>query len=235
MARSPTKKKPTTAPRRATSTQSNPLADPTRKSLYDAELARYRQARDGEMAGWDLRYESLGAILDGELYLAAGFKSARAFLAAEAPDQDERTVRTNIRVARHFDPDDEAKYGPSRLLALLDYLDAAGGLGERVKIHPERQQVSVPGARRGTTTRVAFADATVAQLRGATRAARAGKGQTGKTASPVEKAVRALLGKTGLGHVTVRVRKDIVDLGGIPVDGLAKLGAALAKAKIDPA
>lgn len=45
--------------------------------------------------------------------------------------------------------------------------------------------------------------------------------------------MRALLGKSKLGGVTVRVHNSTIDLGNIPFDELAKLGAALAKAKIE--
>src|SRR5207249_4577746 len=106
-----------------------PPADRALKARYQAELDRFQQARTGEMAGWDEMYEALDAILysDPPLYLAASFKSARAFLSANLPGVTEDTARGNIRVARSFDPEDEQKHGVSKLLLLLDYLEATGG------------------------------------------------------------------------------------------------------------
>lgn len=211
-----------------------PAPDPILKARFEAEMARYRKARDEELAGWDERYEALDAIIGNGLYVAAGYKTARAFLGAEAPDQDERTIKSYCRVARHFDPADEKKYGVSRLEALLDYLEATGGLSDDVKVHPDRQQVRVPGGKGKTAElrRVAFADTTVADLRAATRAARGAAGKTGQKASPLEKAIRALLTKAGLPRVGLRVRKDVVDFTGVAMDDLQRLGAALAKAKL---
>jgi hypothetical protein len=152
------------------------LVDRALKARWNEALERYRVARAEETAGWDERYEALGDIVDAKppLYLAGGFKTAGAFLRAEAPELSERQVRTYIRVARYFDPEDEARHGVSKLEALLDYLEAAGGVPlAPAKLHVERQRVRV---KRGKVERrVPFAEVTVQELRAAVKKARGGR------------------------------------------------------------
>ena len=114
-------KRATAAKRAARGAPPEGLVDKALKARWEEAIARYRKARTEEIEGWDERYEALGDILDNDppYYLAGGHKTARAFLQAEVPDQDERSVRTYIRVARFFDPEDEAKHGVSKLDLLL--------------------------------------------------------------------------------------------------------------------
>jgi hypothetical protein len=87
------------------------------KERFAAELARFDQAKSGEVSGWDEMYEALDAILysDPPLYLAEGMKTARAFLAKHLPGVSEPLARNNIRVARAFDPEDEQRHGTAKL------------------------------------------------------------------------------------------------------------------------
>ena len=55
-----------------------PLADPILKARWDAELSRYQRARTEEMAGWDERYEALGAIL-GAMQDVHRMKASQSF------------------------------------------------------------------------------------------------------------------------------------------------------------
>lgn len=205
------------------------LVDKGLEKRWEEAIERYRAARGEEMAGWDERYEALGEILDSDppYYLAGGYKTARAFLAAEAPDQDERTVRTYVRVARYFDPEDEARYGITKLDGLLDYLEAAGGAPlAPAKINPVKTKV--PVTRGGKELVIPFAEATKEELRASTRSAKAGSGKTSKTEPPLVKAMRKALSKAGLGKVSVRLRRDELDFGGVPRDRVGALGKALA-------
>ena len=208
-----------------------PLIDPALKARWQEALARYRHARDEETAGWDERYQALGEILDGDppYYLAGGFKTARAFLAAEAPDQDERTVRMSIRVAQHFDPADEAAHGLAKLDALLTYLEAAGGLPlPPAKLHPDRQKIRVE--RNGAHRLVPFAEVTREELQAATRTAR---GQHASAKSPpAVVALRRALAKGGLRAISVQLRAGHFLLGNIAPEKLGQLGRALARVKL---
>ncbi len=221
-----TKKK--SAPRVA---RKNPLADPQLKARYDAELARFEEARRGEMTGWDEMYEALDAILysDPPLYLAESLKSARAFLAKHLPGVSEDTARNNIRVARSFDPEDEEKHGISKLGLMLDYLEATGvaRLEPGVKINPDRSVVRV---RRGKAThKVAFKDLSYDELRAAVRAVRAGRPSPHAGDPPEVKTIRAALRTVHLGGVGVRLRAGKIDFSGVSIDGLPALAKALGK------
>ncbi|MFI5288454.1 MAG: hypothetical protein ACHQ17_02330 [Polyangia bacterium] len=195
------------------------------KLLWQEASERLRQAAGNESGDWDAKWEAVGDIVQHEppLYLAGGFKTTRAFIAASLPGENERSVRRAIRVARHFAPDDERKYGPSNLDALLDYLEARGPLGE-AKVHPERQKVRIPEGKRSRL--VPFARVTVEQLHAATRAAR---GRQPSHEPPLVKTLRARLGKNGLRSLSVHFAAGHVSLGGIAPDKLIALGRALAK------
>ena len=209
------------------------VVDKALKARWEEALARYHQARVEETEGWDARYEALGDILESDppYFLAGGYKSAAAFLKAEVPDQDERTVRMHVRVARYFDPQDEAQFGVAKLDLLLRYLQAAGGVPlAPTKIATDRQKVRVAEGKEFRN--VPFSEATAEDLRRAARAEAGAKGKTASSRPPAAKALHAALSKAKLGSVGVRVRGGRVDLTGIEWGHLAALGKALAAAKL---
>lgn len=210
------------------------LVDEALKARWTEALARYHKSRTQEISGWDDQFEALGEILDSDppYYLAGGYKTARAFLQAEAPGQDERSVRMYVRVARWFDPEDEAKFGITKLDKLLDYLEASGGAPlAPAKIHLGRQTVKV--ARGKTERAVPFAEVTLDELRTATRAARAKAGKVTKsTEPPAVKVVRKALAGAKLGAISVRLRGGRLDLGGVALDDVNVLGKALAAIRL---
>ncbi len=236
----PKAKTPTAKPSRPPRARSTPkppahsLVDPALAAAWDATLARYRAAAREEMAGWDERYEALGEILDRALYLAGGFKSEGAFLAAEAPGLSDTSARRYIRIAKHFDPEHEKDFGLSKLDLLLDYLEAHnGGVLAKAQLNPRRQTILVPGPSATEARRpIPFAKATAADLRNATRAAKGHAKVPSASASPLEKALRARLAKAKLASVDVRVREDRIDLIGVAVVDIAALGIALSKMKL---
>jgi hypothetical protein len=208
------------------------LVDQGLRIRWDEALARYRAARGEEIAGWDERYEALGEILDSDppFYLAGGYRTARAFLAAEVPEHDERTVRMYVRVARYFDPEDEVQYGITKLDALLDYLEAAGGAPlAPAKIRPAKARVRI--SRGGKEIAVPFGEASKDELKTAIRVAKAKSGHVTKAEPPLVKALRKALAKAGLGKVSVRLQRDELAFGGVPRGHLGALGKALASFK----
>ena len=129
---------------KAKKTTTAPPVDANLKRRWAAEFERYDTSRSQEAQGWDARYEALGVILEEELYLGGGYKTERAFLQKEEPDQDERTIRRAIRVARSFDPEDEERYGVTKLDLLLDYLEGPGEAPvPPVKIRLDKLMVTV--------------------------------------------------------------------------------------------
>lgn len=214
----------------------NPLVDEGLKIRWNEAIARYRKSRAVEMKEWDERYEALGEILDSDppYYLAGGYPSALAFLAAEAPDQDPRTVRTYVRVARYFDPDDEAKHGISKLDALLDYLEAVGG----APLAPAKINLSKQKVRSGSGKAqklVPFGEITVAELRASMRTARTPASKSAAKEPKAVKVVREALKKAGAGAVAVRMRNGKLDIGGIELTKLGAVAKALLGTKLDPA
>jgi hypothetical protein len=222
---------------KGTKKPSEVVIDKGLRARWEEAVARYRKARAEETSGWDERYEALGEILDGDppYYLAGGFKTARAFLQAEAADQDERTVRRYIRVARYFDPEDEAAHGIDKLDALLDYLEAAGDAPlAPAKISLSKQRIRVPDGsnRNGQSRLVSFGEVTREELREATRATKGHAGQLARTLPPLVKELRQVLAKANLGRIGVRLRDKKLDLSAIPPVQLGRLGKTLAKAKL---
>jgi hypothetical protein len=201
------------------------------KARWQAQLERFEENRGRELAGWDEMYEALGEILDSEppLYLAGGFKTARAFLAARLPGVNEQTARDYVRVARNFDPPDEQKHGVSKLVLLLDYVEAVGGAPlVPVKLDPDRVQIKEgPG---GPTVR--FSEISYQALRVAVRAAKGRSRKPRPADPPLVRAVRAALKRERLGQLGVRQRRDKLDLTGIPKVKLAAAGRALIATKL---
>lgn len=203
-----------------------PVVNEAMRTRYASHLAAFKRAHGAEVAQWDAAYESLAPILqsDPPLYLAGGFKSARAFVAAELPGMDLDTVRDYVRVATHFEPDDEKKHGVTKLALLLDYLEVInGGALPKARINPDRTKVTVgdDSAR--------FAEMTFDAMRDAVRRAKGASGARRKE-KPEVRAMRALFGKHGLGNVTVAHAGDRWSLGRIEARQFKDLAAALTRA-----
>ena len=207
------------------------LVDKALAARWAETISRLRAARGEATKGWDDKYEAVGEILDHKLYLAGSHKSAREFLAKELPGEDERSVRTYMRVARYFDPADEEKYGISRLDLLLTYLEAAGGAPlAPAKINLAKSRIKVVDKKAVHT--IDFAEVTVEQLRLAVRGARSDKGPAKAKEPPAVKALRAHFVKSGLRSVGVRLRGDRYDFSGVQQGDLARLAKALSTAKV---
>jgi len=217
-----------------TNTEDGPLVDRALKARWEAAIGRYRRARSEETEGWDERYEALGEILDSDppYYLAGSYRSAKAFLAAEAPGQDLRSVRRYVRVARHFDPADEVRYGITRLDVLLDYLEATNHAAPLppAKIDLARQKVRLLES--GQSRLRPFAELGVDELRAACRAARRAEAKPSAKLPPIARAVEQALTKAGLRTIAVGVRGGALYLGSIPMAQVPALGAALSKVRI---
>jgi hypothetical protein len=144
--------------------------------------------------------------------------------------EDERSVRRNIRVAKYATPVQEERYGTSKIDAALNFIEAKLG-------HPIEGALPVDLDRLKFTDgdkRVSFADATTQQIQAAARALQR-KGSKKKAASPVMTAfVKVLAGKK-LGAISVRVSREFVSLGHIPISAVGDVARALAKVKVPAA
>lgn len=215
----------TTAVRRRAPPVVAPIVNDAMKARYERHLDAFKRAHGAELAQWDAAYESLGAILDGDapLYLAGGFKSAQAFVDAVLPGMKLETVRGYVRVARHFDPDDEKKHGVTRLALLLDYLEAKQGALPEAGINPDRTRVA-QGAER-----VPFASLSSDAMRDVVREAK-GDGAKARKEKPEVRTLRAVFAKHGLGNVGVSLSGDRWTFGRVEARQFKDLAAALARA-----
>jgi hypothetical protein len=222
--------KSATKPARKLKAGANPLVDKALSAHWKDAFQRFEDAKQGEAERWDEQYEALGEILDAEppLYLAGGYASDKAFLAAVLPGVDVRSARRSCRVARYFDAEDEATHGVMRLEALLDYLEATHDAPlVPAKINTKKQRVRVSSGK--STRSVLFADATLAVLRASIR--RATKAPATRS-SPAVMAVKAALAKHGFSEVAVSIRDNRLTLSGIPVGRLSPCARALTAAKV---
>ena len=165
------------------------LAAAWKKSLKTLEAA----ASEGQRA-WDLKYETVGQIVehDPPLFLAGGMATMTDFVKQYLPGEDLRSVQRNVRTAEYASPDEEEKYTTSKIDAAIDYLEATHGKPSKGRIPVDFAKLRIPT----TDGTIAFATATVAQVRDAARVAAtrtAGKGKISSKTSPVVKAVATLL------------------------------------------
>jgi hypothetical protein len=179
--------------------------------------------REGSSA-FDRQYETVGEILESDppLYLAGGYKNARAFI-RDVLKESERTVRRLVRVAKFASPQEETRYGISKLDAALDWLEAKAGK-PRGALPVDFPRLRVPT----DDVTIAFEDATVEHLRAATRKAR----RTPRAKSPpMVRALRAALPKS-LASITMSVTAGKLTLGNIDTNQIRTLAAFLAKTKL---
>lgn len=194
------------------------VIDRKSKLAWEALSKAMHDAKRDESSGFDAYWEAVQAIIDHTppLYLAGGFPTVRAFL-AKVVGEKERTAFRMMRVARFASPDDETRYGTSKLDAALTWLAAKGLQLDGPKIPVDFARLKIPATREGKALQLGLADATVAEIAAATRAlARKGRAPK-KTASPVQGAIEAGLRKSAaLRKVGVQHARGEITLRGIP-------------------
>jgi hypothetical protein len=199
------------------------VVDEALRRHYEALRKAFHDAQSEELGGWDAAYEALDAMLQGEAppYLAGGFKSAKAFLADLLPGTALSTVRDNVRVARHFNAEQEKKHGVRKLALLIDYLEAESGAElPRASVDPVRTKVDVGDKR------VPFATLSFDEMRDVVRQKKQRESRATKDA-PAVRALRETFGGHGLGNVAVQCRAERWTLGRIEERQFADMGAAL--------
>ncbi|MDB4927692.1 MAG: hypothetical protein JWM10_176 [Myxococcaceae bacterium] len=206
------------------------IADLALKRDFERALKALEAASAAESEQWDAKWEAVGAIVDHEppLFLSGGFRSVKAFSAKHLGSASLETIRTSVRVARHFDAAAEKRHGTAKLAVLLDCLEAAGGALPEAAIDPARTRVRV---RRGRAfERVPFATLTFDELRAAARLARGKAGQ--RRNPPALAAVRQQLADHGFEKLSVRGTAARYDVLGIAYEDAAAVHRALAKVKL---
>lgn len=180
-------------------------------------------------ASFDELYEEIGDILDSDppLYVAGGYRTKEAFIAAELPGETLRSVSRNVLVARCFTPADEARHGINFLEEAAAFAREQAGADEAPRaIDLDRLKIPLNGGRK------AARKATILELRRARRALRKGQGSA-RSASPTELALRRALDRLArLRNVTVRTSATVASFGNVPLPELAAFARVLAKLKL---
>ncbi len=202
--------------------------DQSLKKAWAASLSALRRADREDAFAFDRKYEAVGEILDHNppLYLAGGVSTVGDFVRKYLPNETVRNVLRSARVARYASPDEEKRYGASKIDAVVDYLEAKHGKPASGRIPVDFGKLRIP---RGAGT-VPFADATVAQLRDATKKVRKA-GATGAKRSPVVTEIVKHVPASAK-EVTVHYAGGHVTIGRIPVRLFGDVLRSLAKARV---
>lgn len=182
------------------------------------------------MRAWDRKYEAVGEILAREppLYLAGGVSTVGDFFAKYLPGEDSRTILRNVRVAQYASPDEELKYGTSKIDAVIDYLEAKHGKPTRGRIPVDFEKLRLDS----NEGPIGFVGATVEQVRAAARlAVRGSRAEVPAKRHPVVLALTKALPK-GAKDVTIHYATGRVSVGKVPIEQLAVVLRALASAAL---
>lgn len=201
--------------------------DPALKKAWSAALAALEAASRSGAQAFDRKYEAVGAILEHEppLYLAGGLSTVGDFVSRHLPGEEVRSVLRNARVAKYASPVEEETYGTSKIDVVIDYLEVKNG-------KPAHGRIPVDFAKLRIATKdgsIPFADATVQQIRDATRAL--GKSAKKPKTSPVVRAIVACVPREAK-EITVHYGDGHVSVGKIPVRIYGAVMRALAKAAV---
>jgi len=206
--------------------------DPKLKSRYDKLLAEIDDARRDEASQFDRLYEAVGEILESEpaLWPLGGYASLAEWCDAELKSPL-RTVQRNVRVAKYASPAQIDKLGSTLLDAALGYIEAKVGV-VKGKLPVDFDHLKVPVKRDGGTKNVPLADATVDEVKAATKALHADqrRGQ-GKSRSG-DALAKAMSKHAALTDVDARVSNGMVSFSRIPLASLDLFARTLIATKL---
>ena len=201
------------------------------KKRWTEAIAKVTRARDQGADAFDDLWETVAEIIehDPPLYLAGGFPTATAFITKHLAET-ERTARRYMRVALFASPEEEARYGISKLDAALAWLEARAGKPRgHIPVDFTRLRIPVDG---GKT--IPFEQASVQQLTTATRRQLARTRKPRGKRPPLVRAVVTALGKR-LGAISVSLTGGKLAIGNIAPADLPALARALARVRSPPA
>jgi hypothetical protein len=201
--------------------------DPKHKERFEALLAEMRGARRDEAGGFDAYWEAVGAIIDGELYIAGGHETADAFFKTEVK-APKRTAMRLVRVARYASPAEEAKYGTAILDLALAYIEALTGGPIKGKLPIAFDKLKIPVERGGKVIKAPLAEASLREIREATRALLVKGSKSRYRRPPGEEALAAALrAEKALAEVTVSLSDGRVRFGAVPFASLSLFARAI--------
>ena len=207
--------------------------DPAVKKRWDALTKQIHDAQKEGASAFDALWEAVAAIVEHNppLYLAGGYENAEAFF-RERLGETRRNAFRFIRVAKFASPNEEEKYGTTKLDAALAYLEAK--LGAPLA-HPPLpialERLRIPVKDGAHERRLSLEEARVEDIVAATRAL--AKTERAPTSSVERGLKKVLSSKSSLAKVTVRVRNGLVTFANVPTAALATFGRVLASGPWD--
>lgn len=204
------------------------------KRAWESARHTLMQAKHEGAGAFDVLWETIGEIIDHDppLYLAGGYATTKAFL-ADYVEENERSAQRMIRVAKYASPDEEERYGVSLLDAAIALVEAKAGAPAKGHVPVDFAKLRVPVVREGQHQRVGLAEASVEEVRAATRTVTRGGGGKGKAPpSPIVAAIAKVLASSRLRGVKVSLAHGQLRLSGIGVDIFPEVVRALAKVKL---
>lgn len=188
--------------------------------------------REGASA-FDVLWETVAEIVENDppLYLAGGLATTRDFLAQHL-SETERSARRWMRVAKYASPAEEARYGVSKLDAVIGYLEAKSGGAIQGSLPVAFDKLKIPVERDGKTISVPLEEATVDAIETATRKLKRGGQKLPRKTSPVLAAVTRELSKGKLRGISAKISGGKLMLGAVPLDALSDLADALRRIEL---
>jgi hypothetical protein len=212
-----------------------PKPDPKRKARYAALAKSIKDARKDTLQNFDALYEAIAEVLDHELFLDAGYRSATQWI-EEVVKEPARTVQRNARVAKYATPAEEERYGVAKLDSALDYIEAVAGGPTKVPlpVRFDTLKITITDAD-GTRKKLSLEEASVKDIDAARKQLVASdEPAAAERRSPAERAiVKALRKFASLAAVTVSVSDAKLKLGELPLYALDDLRKALANVRLD--
>jgi hypothetical protein len=209
--------------------------DPAMLKRYRSLVADIDRGARDESLGFDRYWEAVGEVIDKELYVAGGFATAAAFVAAVVKEPL-RTVKRMVRVARYASPAEESRYHVAKIDAALGYIEAKTGGPVKGSLPVKFESLRIPVKRDGATHRVSLDDASIDEIRAATRELLKGSSRSRAKHSDAEDALVAKLkAEAALKGVSVHVFDGRVRFGEVPLGSLDAFVRALRQFKLPPA
>ena len=203
--------------------------DPKLKKAYDGLVAVIAEASKKEAMDFDRRWEAAAKIIDHNppLYTLGGYANADAFY-RDVMQEEPRNARRYVRVAKYASPDEETRYGTSKLDAALGFIEAK--LGHPLEHPPlpvafEKLRIPV------TSGSKSLDDVSVPEITAATSKLTGASYKKAKT--PAQAAIMTQLAKMkSLSDVRVHEIGGVVSFTGVPLAAIHHFIRALMAAKL---
>ncbi len=236
--RKPSPTKPT--PKAPAATAREPIsAEPPKKAraAYAALLAEIGNAKHDELRGWDRRWEAIATILQKSYFLLEDDTPTALLWIKKHTDDSYRTGTRNSRVARYASPDEEQRYGITKLdlaitLAQTQHASKNPNADELKSIDFAALRYAIKTGSK--SKKLSLADVSIEQLRELAHGK--SKRDTPTASKPLSDSGAALstliTAQKSLKNITLAEHDSELTLGKIRFDQLATLGRLLVNAKL---